>query len=161
MIEERAVVVALDGEIAWVEARRDTLCGACATGGGCGASLFAKALGFKAPRLRVPKSDAMAVGDRVILGIDERALVRGSFAAYVVPIVLLLILALIGEAVASRWLALNSELLAVVFGMCGLALGFAWLRRHTQRLRLDGRYQPVILRREENVITPHCARARN
>ena len=86
MIEQIATVVAVKGDSAWVETQRQSACGACSMNKGCGAGLFAKAFGFDSPQLKVTHIQGVEVGDHVVVGIDEQALVRGSFAAYMMPI---------------------------------------------------------------------------
>lgn len=153
MIEQSATVVAIDGDGAWVETQRHTACGACAMNKGCGAGLFAKAFGFAAPRLRVLQKQGVAVGDQVVIGIDERALVRGSFVAYMIPILFMLGFALVGEMVITRGFAVRSELFTMLSGASGFVAGLWWLRRYTRRIRHDDRYQPVILQKVGSIYS--------
>ena len=98
------------------------------------------------PQLKVMRAGDVDVGDCVVIGIDERALVRGSFAAYMMPILFMLGFALLGEAAMSGWLAaVELDLAGVLAGMAGLAVGLMWLKRHNRRIRDDRRYQPLIL----------------
>ncbi|HHM05180.1 MAG TPA: Fis family transcriptional regulator [Gammaproteobacteria bacterium] len=144
MIEQGAVVIALEEDLAWVETGRERACGACSANKACGAGLFSKALRIKSPRLRVVNRLRAKVGDEVVIGIDEQALLRASFAAYFMPLVFLLVFALAGEFLG-RPLGFSDGWSALA-GLLGLMLGFAWLRRHSHRLRRDPRYQPVVLR---------------
>lgn len=158
MIEQDATVVALEDGAAWVETRRQGACGACAMNKGCGAGLLAQAFRFATPRLRVMAGRDMVVGDRVVIGIDERALVRGSFAAYMMPILFMLGFALVGESVSSGWFAAEGELLTLSAGMGGLLAGLLWLKRYTWRIRNDRRYQPVILRKIGSEASAGCVK---
>ena len=108
MIEQNATVVAVEGDAAWVETQRQSACGACAMNKGCGAGLFAKAFGFASLKLRVVATQGVAVGDQVMIGIDERALVRGSFAAYMVPILFMLGFAILSESIITGWFAVET-----------------------------------------------------
>lgn len=155
MIEQVATIVAVEGEVVWVETRRNSACGACARNQGCGAGTLAKAFGFASPRLRVVASQEARVGDRVVIGIDEGALVRGSFAAYVVPILFMLAFALLGETAAP-----GSDLLTLVLGALGLGAGLLWLRRYSRRAAGDASFQPVILRKDRDDAPPLCAASR-
>lgn len=152
MIEQDAIVVELEGDAAWVETARQSVCGACAMNKGCGAGVLAKAFGFRSPALRVLNTAHAAVGEQVVLGIDERALVRGSLAAYLAPLLSMLLFALGGEAVSNAWAPAGGEAVTVLAGVAGLAAGFLWLRRHSRRIRVDTRYQPVILRRAASAM---------
>jgi sigma-E factor negative regulatory protein RseC len=83
----------------------------------------------------------LRAGDEVMIGIEENALVKGSLAVYMVPLLLMLCGALAGELIMHR------EGLAIVFSMLGLLGGLAWLRAFTRDIRTDSRFQPVVLRR--------------
>jgi len=159
MIEQNATVVAVEGDAAWVETQRQSACGACAMNKGCGAGLFAKAFGFASPKLRVVATQGVAVGDQVMIGIDERALVRGSFAAYMVPILFMLGFAILSESIITGWFAVESELPTLLSGITGLSVGLLWLRHYTRRIRNDGRYQPVILQRSGADLPSTCVKA--
>jgi positive regulator of sigma E activity len=43
-----------------------------------------------------------------------------------------------------------SDATDIFFGAIGLLSGFLWLSRYNARLRLDARYQPVILRNSDD-----------
>lgn len=156
MIEQVATVVALEGDAAWVETHRQSACGACAMNKGCGAGLFAKAFGFDSPQLKVTRAQGVDIGDRVVVGIDERALVRGSFAAYMMPILFMMGFAMLGQAVLSTWLEWNTDLAAILTGTAGLAVGLLWLKRHNRRIRHDRRYQPLILHKAMDDVPSSC-----
>ena len=147
-------------DAAWVETKRQTSCGACAMNKGCGAGMFAKAFGFRSPRLRVLDTQGVEVGDQVVIGIDERALVHGSFAAYMTPILSMLVFAMVGETIAAEWLAMKSDVLTVCFGIAGLVAGLLWVRRYSQRIGHDSRFQPVILQRSDCTVSPGRVNAR-
>ena len=148
MIEERAQVVALNAEGVWVETQRRTACGQCSANKGCGTATLAKVLGNKRSRVRAlnPKATSVAVGDEVIIGIDEQALVRGSLAVYTVPLLSLFVFGLLGQLLGTQLLFGDSEWLSIGLSILGLVLGFAWVRRFTGRIASDERYQPVLLR---------------
>ena len=159
MIEQVATVVAVEGDSAWVETQRQGACGACAMNKGCGAGLFAKAFGFATPRLKVGCIPHVETGDRVVIGIDERALVRGSFAAYMLPILFMLGFALAGEAAARVWLAVNDDLASMVSGTVGLVSGLMWLKYHSRRILHDRRYQPLILKKTTEHASSACLKS--
>lgn len=156
MIEQIATVVAVEGDAAWVETQRQSGCGACAMNKGCGAGLFARAFGFHSPQLKVLNIQNIEVGDHVIIGIDEQALVRGSFAAYMMPILFMLGFALLGETASVAWRVVDSDLAAVSSGMVGLIVGLMWLKRHSHHIRHDRRYQPLILKKKADFTSAEC-----
>lgn len=147
MLEEKALVVAIDGSDVWIETQRRSSCGSCSAQGACGTSVLSKVMGQRRSRMRVLSDIPLRVGDEVVIGIREQALIHGSLAVYAVPIVLLLLGALTGRLGAEKWLWSNAEAASVVLGVAGFAAGLLWVRRFTDRIRNDGRFQPVVLRR--------------
>lgn len=148
MIEEHAQVVALNADGVWVETQRRTACGQCAANKGCGTATLAKVLGNKRSRVRAlnPNATSVAVGDEVIIGIDEQALVRGSLAVYTLPLLTMFIFGLLGQVLGTQLLSESLELMIIAFSIFGLILGFVWVRLFTRRIASDERYQPVLLR---------------
>lgn len=155
MIEEHAQVVELNAEGVWVETQRRTACGQCAANKGCGTATLAKVLGNKRSRVRAlnPKATAVTVGDEVIIGIDEQALVRGSLAVYTLPLLALFAFGVLGQLLGTQLLFGSPELLTIGFSVFGLVLGFVWVRKFTARIASDERYQPVLLRHVMPVIS--------
>lgn len=155
MIEEHARVVALNAEGIWVETQRRTACGQCVANKSCGTATLSKVLGNKRSRVRAlnPKATLVAVGDEVVIGIDEQALVRGSFAVYTVPLFSLFIFGLLGQILGTQLLLGSSEAMSIGFSIFGLVLGFAWVHRFTGHIASDERYQPVLLRHVFPVVS--------
>lgn len=155
MIEEHAQVVALENSEVWVETQRRSACGQCAANKGCGTATLAKVLGNKRSRVRAlnPQATPVAIGDDVVIGINEQALVRGSLAVYIVPIVLLFVFGFLGQLLTTQLLMANQDILPIILGLSGLLLGFVWVRRFTRTIADDECYQPVLLR-HAGLITP-------
>lgn len=155
MIEEHAQVVAINADGIWVETQRRSACGQCAVNKGCGTATLAKVLGNKRSRVRAlnPHATAVAVGDEVVIGIDEQALIKGSLAVYTLPLLTMFLFALLGDVLGTQLLLESSELVAIGLGIFGLLLGYAWVRRFTDRIASDERYQPILLRQVLPVVS--------
>ena len=152
MIEERGEVVAREGSFAWVQTQRASTCGGCAANKGCGTAALAKVLGQRRTRVRALNHLEAGVGEQVIIGLSEQALLRGALAVYLVPLLGLLGGALFGAYLAGQLLASHPDLFSILFGLLGLALGIGWLRLYAHRIRGDARYQPVVVRRLEEGV---------
>jgi sigma-E factor negative regulatory protein RseC len=150
MLEETARVVRIEDDVVWVETERRSTCASCAVEKGCGTATLAKVLGNRRTVVRVLSALPLRVGDQVVIGIREQALVRGSLAVYAVPIVLLLLGGLIGQLGAEQFIWDNAELASVTLGMSGLIAGLVWLRRYTRRIQDDPEFQPVVIRRQKS-----------
>lgn len=146
MIEESALVTSRDGPFAHVEARRTTACGHCQVDAVCGTSLLNRFFGQRKVSIKALNPIDAGPGDEVVIGLRESALTRASVWFYLLPVILLIVFAGVGQ-----WLAERSELLAtepasVVGGLLGLLAGLLWARRSALRIGQDRRYQAVILR---------------
>lgn len=103
-------------------------------------------LGIEAKPFRVLNPIGAGVGERVIIGLEEAALLRSSLVAYVVPLVLLIAGAIAGGMLVSP---AYSDAYAAVGALLGLIAGFGslkWINRRTGSGG-QGMYRPVILRR--------------
>jgi sigma-E factor negative regulatory protein RseC len=146
MIEEHAVIVGIDGDQALLEIVRSKPCGLCGQTRGCGVSLWGRLLGHRNNVFRAENRINARVGDNVVVGVDEKALLAGSLAVYGVPLVLLLTGAALGGALLSS--SFGADIGSLVGAVMGLALSMLWLRGHSARRGLPAKYRPVMLRAE-------------
>jgi sigma-E factor negative regulatory protein RseC len=141
-IEERGVVVAADADWATVRMQRQSTCGSCSARSGCGNGVLAEVLGRRVLEFRLANADDLRPGDRVTLGIHDRALVSGALIMYLLPL-----LGLIATPVVLGWMLPGvPEGGRILAGVGGFALGLIavrrWLRDRGQR------FEPVLLGRE-------------
>ena len=140
MIEERARVIEAGEGYAWVETERRSACGSCRVNPGCGTAVLAKAMGRRRVRLRALSGIPVQAGDEVVVGIDESALIQGSLAVYMAPLLAMLAGAAVGEQI------IGSEAASMLLGAAGLLGSFLWLR-HAGGIHDNPQFQPVVLRR--------------
>ena len=148
MIEEQAVVISSEGAFATVEARRSHACGPCGAKSVCGVSALAKLLGKRRSSVKVRNPIGAGPGERVVVGLDESVLTRGSFVIYIVPLLTLVMFAVGGQWLAGVLAFESAEPMAISGGLLGLWLGLSAARSYTSRTGRDDRYHAVILRRE-------------
>lgn len=139
MIEETGRVVAVEQGAVWVETIRKSACDSCASQSGCGHSVLAK-LGDGKNHVRVMNAFPLDVGDDVVIAVPEDVVVNGSFIAYFVPLIALLVFSAIGH-----W-AWGVEGYTIGAGLFGLFGGFAIVRWHFLKYRNDPRYQPSVIK---------------
>lgn len=143
MIEQAGIVVRVDGERAWVETERRSSCGDCSAQAGCGHAVLGKTFGRKFTEVQVVNSAHLKPGECVVLGVREDALLKSSFAVYLIPLLGLLLGALVGATAVSGM----GDLPALLGGVTGFVAGLWWVRGFGGRAARLQRYQPVILRR--------------
>lgn len=141
MIEERGKVLSIESGAVWVETIRQSTCGSCQARAGCGQALLQRlGSGARSGFIRVLSDQPLAVGDEVIIGLPEDAVLKASALMYVLPLLMLFMFALIGDLVglAEPWLILVAAV--------GLAAGFVTAGWYTRRARSNPVYHPRVLR---------------
>ena len=148
MIEEEATVAALENNQVWIDSAHRSACARCAARAGCGQSLMSRVLGERRQqtglRLGLPlpeQGPTLQVGDRVLIGIPEAALLQGAFLLYMLPI-----LALVLGSVATH-AASGQDAPAFAGGVAAFLLSLFWVRRRLHSWRRDPSRQPRILKR--------------
>jgi sigma-E factor negative regulatory protein RseC len=126
-----------------VELPRRSACGGCAQSAGCGTAALAGLFSEKSQHVELELEMAerwktsvapepWRAGDAIWLGIDPRALLGAAVLAYLMPVILMLVGALLGAAWGTE---VASVLLAGIGLLAGLGLGRRWL--HGRVISLD------------------------
>ena len=153
MLKENAFIVGVEDGIAWVETLRKTSCGSCQARSSCGTSVLQKVLGNKRTRLQVNNPKQFSVGDEVILGLHEDALVKGSLLLYALPLVAMFGFAFVGILVFTLFEMEFTEGYSILFSLTGLAVGFWYVAMSSQKLADDTNYQAEILEKKAQAVT--------
>ncbi len=142
MIEESGRVVAVEGDQAWVRTIQVSTCQSCAARKGCGQGLMNTLGAGRGTEVRVTNVLDVSVGDDVVLGVPEDALLRASALMYLVPLLMM-----IGAAVATRqWITVVDGWIALA-GLAGLLLGFVLVGQVWVPHVREADFQPRLLRR--------------
>jgi sigma-E factor negative regulatory protein RseC len=143
MIQEQAVVVGINQEIASLEILRNKPCGLCGQTRGCGISIWGRLFGHRANIFKVKNTVNAKVDDVVTVGIQENALLLSAVIVYGVPLLTLIL----GAAFANLAFAgdLHADRNTVLGAFFGLFVGYLWLKGHNQAGSFSAQYQPVIL----------------
>ncbi|PSF10661.1 sigma E positive regulator RseC/MucC [Marinobacter fuscus] len=139
MITETGRVVAEAGSSVWVQTIRTSACQSCAARSGCGQRVLAAASGGKANQVLIENTIGARVGDDVIIGLDEQALLRASVAVYGGPLVLMVAGSILMHRVFGP-----QDIAAIGGALAGLGAGFLLVRRW--QARAGERYKPRLLR---------------
>lgn len=122
-----AIVVMATASQVWVEVpERAPACGSCKSADGCQTGLLGLTAGPR--RYRLDNVSGLRVGDRVSLLVAEGTLWHASLASYLLPALLAIGGAVIGQSFAG-------DISAIAGTLTGLGLGFALLRRNELHAR--------------------------
>lgn len=129
MSQCEAVVVAVADDEVWVEVpERAPTCGSCKTAGACQTGLLGLSAGPR--RYRLENRIGARVGDHVQLTVADGTVWRASLMSYVLPLLLA-----IGGAAIGQFAAGDAG--AVLGTLAGLGCGLLFLRRNEIRARGD------------------------
>jgi len=139
MIKEHAKVIAVNGDQVSIEVGRNSACGHCSARNGCGTSILDRF--FKRTRNHmVLKSELdIAIGDELIVGLQEDALIKGSFIVYTVPLLLMLIVSVVAKQIS------GSEPVSIMGAVTGFILGLLYVRYFSRSVQDDERFHPIII----------------
>ncbi len=153
MIEAEGVVVKVEGDVAYIQAQRQSSCGGCAKQGeSCGTATLIGFFDRKMPLYRARNQLGVKAGDRVVIGVADRMLFKGVLAIYIPPLLLLVTGAISGNQLAATPAAADGY--AMLGALIGLVAGYFGSRYYSARMTDGGGYQPVVLNRvvEGNVV---------
>ena len=145
MIEEQVVVTSLDIGGVWVEGVQQSACGSCSAKAGCGKHTMSQ-LGRKVS-LWLPKDDSsgngLSVGQQVVVGLPEGAILRSTLVLYGIPLMFLLAGAIVGHILAG-------ELASILLSIFSMLLGFKLARNRAENNKRH--WQPKFIRRCESPV---------
>ncbi len=167
MLKKTATVVKINDQDIWVRTTRQTACGHCAANQGCGVSLLGDYFNNNVGQVSVRSEGMRAgdfqvgdfqVGDNVIVGVQERALIKGSLLVYLLPLVFMIGFSLFGQFLSTiigpidsavnstlNSILFNAEGLTVIFAFVGLALGFYFVKYVSKKINNDFDFRAMIL----------------
>lgn len=146
MVETEGVVVKVEGDVAYIQAQRQSSCGWCAKQGeSCGTSTLIGFFATQTPWYRARNALGVKAGERVVIGVEDGALYKGVMAIYLPPLLLLLAGAIGGHLLAAT--PAVAETYAMLGALAGLTAGFFGARYFSARLTEAGRCQSVVLKR--------------
>lgn len=146
MIEETAQVIGQKGELIVLEAETHSACESCSVNKGCGTSVLSKWVGRKFTRFELTNTVNARIGDRVVVGLSESALLRGSLFVYLLPLLSMLIFALAADALLSPMVDFREPMI-VLAALSGLGVAIHFGRKILSNVHIEAGFAPVILRK--------------
>jgi len=146
MIEETATVIAIEQGQLVLQAATRTACGGCAAKQGCGTAALSGWLGRKVVHIRADNTVDAQVGDEVVVGLGEDALLNGSIRIYLLPLLALILSSLLADQLLDAGLQ-GRDLLVMLAAAAGFGLMLAATRSGLQADSRNGSLSPVVLRK--------------
>lgn len=146
MIEERARVIAVENGQLLLEAQTKASCSACAVKQGCGTSVVSKWIGRKFTRFQAPNTVNARVGDEVVVGLAEEAMLKGSVLVYLLPLLAMIGFALLADSLIAADTA-SRDLLVLISAVVGFSLMLVISRLLLSTGSNSRKLTPVVLRK--------------
>ena len=127
MMEELGVVVMVDGRSVWFEIQKKTTCLGCKIGSGCGQRLTEAYLSQSRSLnlhgyIESESSLRLVEGDRVNIGVHDRALLKACALVYLLPLVF--VMSAIGLSAFFQF----NDAISVLASVTGLLISFLVVR---------------------------------
>ena len=147
IVEEPGVIVSLNGNYASVAPLAQSDCKSCASSGSCGTTILAPLFSNRKRLLIAENTINARPGDEIIIGLNRTALVFASLMVYLLPLVVLAIGAITGEAIGHMFGLEDGELIAIIFGLGGALLTFIFARRVISSAYFSAFFEPILIDR--------------
>ena len=139
MLEQSGTVMAVEPGAVWVQTRRQSTCGSCSVRAGCGHGVLDRFQQDRDHAYILARTDRTAtVGDEVVIGIPESAVIKMSALVYLLPLLGLLIGLWGTDGLA--W----GEPGQIIGALGGLFLGFIAVYVFSRRSADNKSIQPIV-----------------
>lgn len=144
-MEMQAEVTAVEGTQVLVKvSEHGGGCGRCNEAGGCNSGVLTQVFGRRAGReFRLENRIGAAIGDRVVVSLQDGITLKTSLAVYMVPVVLVILGAALGTGLGA------GDLGAGLGAGLGLAAALAFVALFRRRMAADDASHPILARRAE------------
>jgi len=147
MVEEQGVIVSVEGQIAKIAPLSQSGCQSCSSSSVCGTSLLKPLFGKKQRTLAAENTINAKPGDQVIIGLNRTALVLASLMVYLLPLILLVVGAISGAAIAHAFSMADTELVSIICGLGTASLAFVVVSRVVKSAYFSAFFEPVLINR--------------
>jgi len=139
VISASGQVIKIEEDFVWAQIEGNSACAHCTARPGCGVVELTKLFGRRANHIRIPNSMKASLGDEVILGVSETALLKATVMLYLLPLLSMLISAGVINVMVSN------EVSIVLAAGFGLFAGLGAVRYLALRNATDNTLQPFML----------------
>ena len=151
MIEETARVVAINGSQVTLQSQLKSTCHSCSQQDDCGSGQVAKAFPQKRLTTEITTDIKLAIGDEVVIGVQDKDLLTAAFEVYMLPLIAMLIAASFAQLYLVEQLGW-SEVYAIIFAMFAAVIGFLVAKKRQNSSGRQRQLQPTLIRKCDNQI---------
>ena len=128
----------IDSGSAWVKTVRSSACEGCTAKASC------HSIGGQRDReVKAINTAGASVGDRIVLSFETASLLKATFLIYIFPIILLIVGAALGQALAP-FMRLGSTALSVLLGFAFFFAALLIVKARANKMARKNEYQPKI-----------------
>jgi sigma-E factor negative regulatory protein RseC len=140
MATEEGIVIKTDSRATWVKTVKSGNCAGCSARGSC----HAMGSGHEM-EVKVINDAGAKVGDRIVLSFKTSSLLKATFLLYVFPILLLIVGAVFGQAMASK-VDFNPSALSAIMGFSFFFAALLIIKTTANKLAKKNEYRPKIIK---------------
>jgi len=140
MATEQGIVIKTDSRATWVKTVKSGNCAGCSARGSCHGIG-----GSDEMEVKVINEAGAKVGDRIVLSFKTSSLLKATFLLYVFPILLLIVGAVFGQAMASRF-DFNPSGLSAIMGFSFFFAALLIIKTTANKLAKKNEYRPKIIK---------------
>ncbi|MEX1350495.1 MAG: SoxR reducing system RseC family protein [Desulfobacterales bacterium] len=140
MATEQGIVIKTDSRATWVKTVKSGSCAGCSARGSCHGMG-----GGDEMEVKVINEAGAKVGDRIVLSFETSSLLKATFLLYVFPILFLIVGAVFGQAMASRF-DFNPSALSAIMGFTFFFVAVLIIKTTANKLAKKSEYRPKIIK---------------
>ena len=122
-----------------IQVQRQSTCSRCELSRGCGTGAIGRLLSRRNKPLTISNKYNLRPGDRVVLGMPNKAFLKASLLIYGLPL-----LGMFVGGLLAKWLFGESEMVTIILATSGFVCGLAYTTYIARGLFLY-QFNPVIL----------------
>jgi sigma-E factor negative regulatory protein RseC len=148
MATEQGIVIKTDSRTTWVKTFKSGNCAGCSARGSCHTMGSGDEM-----EVKVINDAGAKVGDRIVLSFKTSSLLKATFLLYVFPILLLIVGAVFGQAIASRF-GFNPSGLSAIIGFSFFFAALLIIKTTANKLAKKNEYRPKIIKILNGKVSP-------
>jgi sigma-E factor negative regulatory protein RseC len=140
MATEQGIVIKTDSSATWVKTVKSGSCAGCSARASC----HTRGSGDEM-EVKVINDAGAKVGDRIVLSFKTSSLLKATFLLYVFPILLLIVGAVFGQAIASKF-DFDPSGLSAIMGFSFFFAALLIIKTTANKMARKKEYRPKIIK---------------